>query len=90
MRELISVHLPSRVHGRQVLARRLRGLHIAVHRFARCRARSAADHRWAARLVDALAAALAVADAADPGPTHTYDHGEHRAPCNNRPTKGPS
>ena len=51
-----------RVKGRPALTRRLRGLLIAVHRFSRARATTDADRRWTARMLDALTAALAVAD----------------------------
>ena len=62
MRDLMGVHQPSRVKGRPALVRRLRGLLVAVHRFAKHRATSRADLWWSARTVDALTAALDVAD----------------------------
>ena len=55
--------LASRVKGRAALTRRLRGLLIAVHRYARQRARTVEELRWTARLIDALTVALNVADA---------------------------
>jgi len=47
-----------RVADRGPLIRRLGGLVIAVHRFGRCRARTEDERRWAARVIDALQAAL--------------------------------
>ena len=58
----IDVRPVHRVKGRPALVRRLRGLLLAVHRFGRCRAATDADRRWTAAVLDALAAALAVAD----------------------------
>jgi hypothetical protein len=52
----------SRVKGRPALVRSLRGLLIRVHRYGRCRAATSADQAWAAAVIDALFAALAVAD----------------------------
>lgn len=54
--------LLSRVKGKPALVRSLRGLLIRVHRFGRARATSDADRFWTARLIDALEAALEVAD----------------------------
>jgi hypothetical protein len=55
--------IPRRAVGRNVLLRRLHGLRLAVGRFARVRATTDADRRWAARVLDdldrlAVAAAL--------------------------------
>jgi hypothetical protein len=60
MRDL-DVPIHHRVKGRPVLIRRLGGLLVAVCRFARCRATSRADQRWAARMIDALTEAHATA-----------------------------
>lgn len=60
----ITVRPVHRVKGRPALTRRLRGLLLAVHRFARHRATAPADRAWAARLLDVLSHAL---DIADPG-----------------------
>jgi hypothetical protein len=54
--------LPSRVKGRPALVRRLRGLLLAVHRYARHRATSAADRDWSIRVLDGLADVLRQAD----------------------------
>lgn len=51
-----------RVKGRPVLVRRLRGLLVAAHRFARARATSADDRLWAARCIDVLTDAVARVD----------------------------
>jgi len=59
MRELDGRYLVSRIPGRQALERRLRGVLIAVHRFARGRAMTAADVQWCARAIDGLTTALA-------------------------------
>lgn len=56
----------TRVKGRPVLVRRVRGLLVAVRRFAEHRAATPAETRWAARTYDALAGALTVAEARDP------------------------
>ena len=73
MRELDGRGMVTRVKGRPVLVRRLRGLLVAVHRFGRCRASTDADVRWTARTLDALTAALAVAE------SRTNDGGPHEA-----------
>lgn len=57
MRDL-DVRLQSRIKGRPALERRLRGLLIAVHRFARGRAQSHDDLHWCARTADGLSALL--------------------------------
>jgi hypothetical protein len=64
MRELLGVHLPSRVRGRAALLRRLRALLVAVHRFGGHRASTHDDQRWAALVIDALTATVDVADPA--------------------------
>ena len=51
-----------RIKGKAALVRRLRGLLLAVHRFGRGRARTHEDTLWTARVLDALQAALDVAD----------------------------
>ena len=58
------VWAPSRISGQAALVRRLRLLLLAAHRYGRGRARSPAEVRWAARLIDALTAAL---EGAEPG-----------------------
>jgi hypothetical protein len=62
VRDLLGAALPSRIKGRQSLLRRLRGLLLAVARFAEHRARTEADRRWAAAVLDHLAAAVQAAD----------------------------
>ena len=52
--ELQGQPLPTRVKGRPALVRRLRGLLVAVHRYARHRAATHADQWWSARTIDAL------------------------------------
>jgi hypothetical protein len=52
----------SRIRGRDSIVKSLCGLLIRVHRFGRHRARTAEDLMWAARTIDALYQALAVAD----------------------------
>jgi hypothetical protein len=47
---------PSRIKGGPALERRLHGLLLAVHRFARHRAATPEDRRWAAAAVDGLQA----------------------------------
>lgn len=54
-----------RVRGRAALTRRLGGLLIATHRFARARATTPADRAWAARMLDVLQTALSAANAPD-------------------------
>jgi hypothetical protein len=58
MREVDSRRLNSRIKGRPVLERRIRALLVAVHRFVRGRAATAADQQWAAGTMDRLTAAL--------------------------------
>ncbi len=62
MRELSGVRLPTRVKGRPALVRRLRGLLLAVHRYARHRATAPADRDWCIALLDSLTHAVQVAD----------------------------
>src|SRR5690349_18356523 len=50
MRDL-DVRIHPRVKGRAALTRRLAGLLVAVHRYARCRATTCPDQRWAARVL---------------------------------------
>ncbi len=54
-------HVHHRVKGPAAIVRSLRGLHLRVHRFGRCRARTPDDRRWAALLLDQLQIALNVA-----------------------------
>ena len=65
MRDLVGRSMPTRVKGRPALVRRLRALLVAVHRFGRCRATTAADRQWTARALDALTVALTVATSED-------------------------
>jgi hypothetical protein len=58
MRELDGRRMVSRIKGRPSLERRLRGLLIAAHRFARARAVTAADRDFAIRLLDGLTSTL--------------------------------
>ncbi len=58
MREVDGRRMPRRVLGRWRLEMRARALLIAVHRFGRCRAATAADQAWAARWLDGLTALL--------------------------------
>lgn len=53
-----------RIKGRPALLRRLRGLLVAAHRFGRHRATSLEERTWSARFIDALTAAV---DVAEPG-----------------------
>jgi hypothetical protein len=53
----------SRIRGKGAIVRSLRGLLLRVHRFRRGRARTESDIRWAAAMLDGLAAVLAVAEA---------------------------
>ena len=55
---LLDGPLRSRVTGRAQIVRRLRLLLVAVHRFGRGRARTRADQRWAALVIDGLTALL--------------------------------
>jgi hypothetical protein len=55
--------IASRIQGRAVLLKRLRRLLLATHRFGRGRARTPEDVAWAGGLLDALYAALGVAEA---------------------------
>lgn len=58
MRELLGVHQPSRIKGRDALTQRLVRLLLAVHRFGRHRARTDVEIQWTARLIDRLQQAL--------------------------------
>ena len=58
MRDLSGHALLTRVKGRPVLERRLRGLLLAVLRFSRTRATTREDQQWAARTADGLTALL--------------------------------
>lgn len=55
------VSVPRRVVGRPAIVRSLISLLLRTHRFSAHRATSDADRHWAARTVDALTDALAVA-----------------------------
>jgi hypothetical protein len=50
-----------RVKGRGALVRRLGSLYLATARFARARASSEDERRWAGKVLDALDAALVAA-----------------------------
>jgi hypothetical protein len=59
MRQLLEKEpFHTRVKGRPALMKRLRALLVAVHRFARARARTPDDVQWAARTIAALSALL--------------------------------
>lgn len=51
-------HLHSRIKGKAALIRRIRGLLIAVARFAHGRATTREDCLWAARMIDGLTVLL--------------------------------
>jgi hypothetical protein len=57
--------IASRIQGRTRIAKRLRSLLLAVHRYGRCRASRTADYRWTASVLDALYSTLAVAESHD-------------------------
>lgn len=59
--------IASRVKGRPALVKRLRALLLAVHRFARGRARSSADIQWSAAMLDVLTTALRTAEGNERG-----------------------
>jgi hypothetical protein len=58
VRELDGRRLQTRIKGRDALERRIRGVLIAVHRFARLRATTRADLTWSAQAIDGLTATL--------------------------------
>ena len=64
MRELDSRRTLSRVQGRAALERSIRLLLIRCHRFARLRANTEADLRWAGKVIDQLAPLLYDRDSA--------------------------
>ncbi len=68
LREIDGRHLRRSIAGRQVLTRRLQRALLAVHRFARGRATTPDDRRWAACTIDALNQLLGVADTRPKGP----------------------
>lgn len=60
MRDLLE-RPKTRVKGKPALTKSLGGLLIRAQRFARCRATTPADCWWAARVIEALEHAYAVA-----------------------------
>ena len=58
LRELDGSRMHSRIKGRAALIRRMRGLLIAVARFAHGRATTREDCLWAARMIDGLTVLL--------------------------------
>jgi hypothetical protein len=58
VREIDGRFLVSRIKGKAALERRLRGLLLAVGRFAQHRARSRDELLWTARVLDGLHALL--------------------------------
>jgi hypothetical protein len=79
----------SRVGGRGVLLRSLRGLVRRVERFGIHRARSVDDRAWAARLADHLDAAMVEALAA-PGAVASLTVAEHRAAVSRKVSSQPT
>lgn len=53
---------PTRIKGKPVIVRRLHRLRLALARYQRHRATTDDEHRWAARLADALDLAARAAD----------------------------
>jgi hypothetical protein len=68
----------SRIAGKGAIVRSLRLLVVRVGRFAHGRATSPTDRWWACRTLDALAAALAVADQAPHRPEGHPHQGARR------------
>ncbi len=65
-----------RIKGRPALPRSLAGLLVRVYRFGLHRATTPGDRKWAARVADAVAAALAAArepDGRDPAVTRQLE-----------------
>lgn len=80
MRGTLLPAMPSRIKGQGHLVHRLRRLTLIAYRYARGRARTRAEQRWAATLIDGLEDTLrAVGAATATGPTNNSHHGPESA-----------